>query len=60
VAARLLRPAYKDSGGRNGFISFECTPDLADDTTATIPQATSLWQRLGQAQRDDQGPLTVH
>ena len=48
AAARLLRPAYEDSRGRDGFISFECTPDLADDTEATIAQATSLWQRLGQ------------
>ena len=47
-AARLLRPTYEDSGGSDGFVSFECTPDLADDTAATIDQATSLWQRLGQ------------
>ncbi len=47
-AARLLRPAYDRSGGRDGFISFECTPDLADDTEATIAQATSLWQRLNE------------
>jgi transaldolase len=48
AAARLLRPAYEHSRGGDGFISFECTPDLADDTEATIAQATSLWQRLGQ------------
>src|SRR5215470_1296943 len=48
AAARLLRPAYTGSGGSDGFISFECTPDLADDTEATIAQATDLWQRLGQ------------
>jgi transaldolase len=48
AAARLLRPAYDDSHGTDGFMSFECTPDLADDTAATITQATSLWQRLGQ------------
>lgn len=47
-AARLLRPAYDQSRGRDGFISFECTPDLADDTDATIAQATDLWQRLDQ------------
>jgi transaldolase len=47
-AARLLRPEYDRSGGRDGFISFECTPDLADDTEATIAQATDLWQRLDQ------------
>src|SRR2546421_5620527 len=48
AAASLLRPAYEDSGRDDGFVSFECTPDLADDTEATIAQATDLWQRLGQ------------
>jgi transaldolase len=48
AAARLLRPAYEASGGTDGFVSFECTPDLADDTEATIIQAMSLWRRLGQ------------
>ena len=47
-AARLLRPVYDRSGGADGFISFECTPDLADDTDATIEQAAGLWQRLDQ------------
>jgi transaldolase len=47
-AAGLLRPAYERSRGDDGFVSFECTPDLADDTEATIAQATSLWQRLAQ------------
>jgi transaldolase len=48
AAARLLRPTYDRTGGADGFISFECTPDLADDTKATIAQATDLWQRLDQ------------
>jgi transaldolase len=47
-AARELRSAYDASAGHDGFISFECTPDLADDTEATIAQATDLWQRLGE------------
>jgi transaldolase len=47
-AARELRPTFDDSGGRDGYISFECTPDLADDTDATIAQASNLWTRLGQ------------
>ncbi len=47
-AARELRPAFDRSEGRDGFISFECTPDLADDTEATIAQASDLWQRLGE------------
>jgi transaldolase len=45
-AADLLRPSYDDSDGRDGFVSFECTPDLADDTEATIEQALELWGRL--------------
>ncbi len=45
-AADLLRPTYDDSGGRDGFVSLECTPDLADDTRATIEQALELWARL--------------
>jgi transaldolase len=46
AAADLLRGTYDASDGRDGFISFECTPDLADDTTATIRQAIDLWSRL--------------
>jgi transaldolase len=45
-AADLLAPTWRESGGRDGFVSFECTPDLADDTQATIAQAQELWQRL--------------
>ena len=45
-AAAILRAAYERSGGRDGFISFECTPDVADDTEATIAQALDLWRRL--------------
>jgi transaldolase len=48
AAAGELRPVFDGSGGRDGFISFECTPDLADDTDATIAQATELWRRLDQ------------
>ncbi len=47
-AAQLLRPEYDASGGHDGFISFECTPDLAHDTEATIAQADNLWCRLGE------------
>jgi transaldolase len=47
-AAHHLRPVYDESGGRDGFISFECTPDLANDTQATIAQAIDLWQRLAE------------
>ena len=46
AAARELRPTFDQTDGRDGFISFECTPDLADDTEATVEQAADLWRRL--------------
>ena len=42
----MLRPVYDATAGHDGFVSFECTPDLADDTEATIAQARELWRRL--------------
>jgi transaldolase len=45
-AAEVLAPAHEQSRGGDGFVSFECTPDLADDTDATISQALELWHRL--------------
>jgi transaldolase len=47
-AAYRLRAQYERSGGRVGFVSFECTPDLAYDSQGTVAQAMDLWQRLGQ------------
>jgi transaldolase len=47
-AADLLRPTYDACGGQDGFASFECTPDLAGDTAATIEQALRLWRRLSR------------
>jgi transaldolase len=46
AAAGVLRAPYDRTDGRDGFVSFECTPDLADDAAATIAQAQELWQRL--------------
>ena len=46
LAADALRPAFDASNGRDGFGSFEVTPDLAHDTDATVEQALDLWARL--------------
>ena len=45
-AADVLHPIYQRRDGTDGFVSFECTPDLADDTDGTIAQARELWARL--------------
>jgi transaldolase len=47
-AADVLRPAYEASHGRDGFVSFECTPDLAHDAVGTVKQAVELWGRLAR------------
>jgi transaldolase len=47
-AADLLAPTYEATGGRDGFVSFECTPDIAGDTAATVEQALDLWARLAR------------
>lgn len=41
-AADLLRPVYERSGGRDGFVSLEVSPRLADDTGATVAEAQRL------------------
>ena len=48
LAADLLHPAFRASDGRDGFVSFECTPELAHDAAATVEQALELWNRLAR------------
>jgi transaldolase len=57
-AAAILRPIHERTGGSDGFVSFECTPDLADDTEGTIAQALDLWRRLDLANVLIKGPAT--
>lgn len=45
-AATALRPVYDVTSGEDGYVSFECTPDVADDAEATVAQALELWRRL--------------
>ena len=54
-AADLLRPAYDASDGRDGFVSFECTPDLADDTDGHDRAGARAVGPARAPERDDQG-----
>jgi transaldolase/glucose-6-phosphate isomerase len=38
----VLRPVWEESGGRDGFVSLEVSPHLANDTEATITEARRL------------------
>ena len=45
-ACDVLRVVYDESGGTDGFVSFEVDPDLAFDTQRTIEQAREYWDRV--------------
>jgi transaldolase len=45
-AAQLLRDTYERTDGRDGYVSFECTPDVAHDGSATVRQAQHVWERV--------------
>jgi transaldolase/glucose-6-phosphate isomerase len=41
--ADVLRPVYEGTQGRDGYISLECSPYVANDTEATVAEASRLW-----------------
>ena len=46
AAADTLRPVYDRLGGKDGYVSLEVSPYLADDTDATIAEAAKLWRMV--------------
>ena len=48
AAAETLRPVYETTRGRDGYISLECSPYLANDTEATIAEALRLWAEVAR------------
>ena len=46
---------YDETGGGDGFVSLEVSPDLAHDTAGTVAEARRLWAAVGAPQPDDQG-----
>ncbi|HEV2524526.1 MAG TPA: transaldolase, partial [Gammaproteobacteria bacterium] len=47
-AADAFRVVYNNSQGKDGFVSLEVNPHLADDTDGTIVEARHLWKALGR------------
>jgi transaldolase/glucose-6-phosphate isomerase len=43
AAADVLSPVYDETQARDGYISLECSPYLANDTEATVGEALRLW-----------------
>lgn len=46
MAADVLQPVYDDTDGKDGFVSLEVSPHLANDTDGTIEEAKRLWNRV--------------
>jgi transaldolase len=47
-ALTLLRPLYDQTGGQDGFVSVELSPDLARDTAGSIEAARALHARIDE------------
>ncbi len=45
-ACDVLRPVYKKTNGRDGFVSIEVSPLLALDTRGTLVEARRLWSEI--------------
>ncbi len=45
-AADLFKPVYDKTEGKDGFVSLEVSPYLANDTDGTIEQVRDLWKRV--------------
>ncbi len=48
-AADLFKPVFLESKGRDGYVSLEVSPTLANDTQATIEEAKRLWSMVSRA-----------
>jgi transaldolase / glucose-6-phosphate isomerase len=46
--ADILRPIYESTGRRDGYVSLEVSPDLANDTAGTLDEARRLWKAVGR------------
>jgi transaldolase len=58
-AADLLNPVYESSQGRDGYVSFEVSPQLAYDTDATVAEARRLWAALNRPNSLIKVPATL-
>jgi len=47
-ACNLFRPVYDRTGGADGYVSIEVSPELADKPQASVAEATRLWARVNR------------
>jgi transaldolase/glucose-6-phosphate isomerase len=47
-AADVLRPVYDRTKARDGYVSLEVSPNLANDTAGTVAEAHHLWKTVAR------------
>src|ERR1700752_5035273 len=47
-ACDIFKPVYQSTHRRDGFVSLEVSPYLANDTAGTIEEARRLWRTVGR------------
>src|SRR5690606_8411718 len=47
-ATDLLRPVYERTSGRDGYVSLEVSPLIANDTQSTLAEAKRLFQTVAR------------
>src|ERR1700730_8150307 len=47
-ATDIFKPVYSETKRRDGYVSLEVSPLLADNTQATIDEARRLWKTVGR------------
>lgn len=48
LAADVLLPVYEATGGRDGYVSLEVSPELARDSEGTVAAVRRLWRLVGR------------
>src|SRR5207245_9683392 len=48
LAADVLKPGYEQTKHKDGYVSIEVLPRVADDTQGTIAMAHDLFDRVGR------------
>ncbi len=59
TAADALRPVYDATSTRDGYVSLEVSPALAQDSTGTLEEARRLWQAVARPNLMVKVPATV-
>jgi len=59
-ATLILKPLWERTGGLDGYVSLEVSPNLADETDETITQARRLWKEVDAPNLMIKVPATDH